>query len=92
MGWKNEVSLTDKFHGLAGEYHQYVFKYERNKKIPATVWVIQQDKNRKLKKQNCNQQTSLIQAILESLFYCFQTQKPCSVRDVSKTGFIMIKK
>ena len=55
-------------------------------------WVIQQDKNRKLKKQNCNQQTSLIQAILESLFYCFQTQKPCSVRDVSKTGFIMIKK
>ena len=37
MGWKNEVSLTDKFYGLAGVYHQYVFKYEINKKIPATV-------------------------------------------------------
>ena len=37
MGWKNEVSLTDKFYGLAGVYHQDVFKYERNKKIPATV-------------------------------------------------------
>ena len=34
---KIEVSLTDKFYGLAGVYHQYVFKYERNKKISATV-------------------------------------------------------
>ena len=37
MRWKNEVSLTDKFYGLDGVYHQYVFKYERKKKIPATV-------------------------------------------------------
>ena len=37
MGWKNKVSLTDKFYGLAGVYHQYVFKYEGNKKIPTTL-------------------------------------------------------
>ena len=55
---KNEVSLTDKFYGLAGVYHQYIFKYERNKKIPV-LRVIQQNKNRKLKNQNCNQRTSL---------------------------------
>ena len=29
---KKKVSLTDKFYGLAGEYHLYIFKYEEIRK------------------------------------------------------------
>ena len=32
----------------------------------------------------------LIQAVLENLFFCFPTQKHCSVGDFYNIGFIMI--